>query len=484
MFCSSPSCSKSAETQRVRPEGCSAAFDLLFTNLNWLGEALLHFRRRTSAAYSTSTRQKSSRIRRRSGISDAGRGPVMVELLEVRQLLTDPLQDAVDGFDAELLAGMATMEAKIREVFQTKNDHIVGNFAYQIDSLFDDVFTVPAIEGSGAGFSSVIDADLHSKKNGARTAVTGVTATVLSLLGNMNRPAGYDWGIPMDPDIGGPRYFYWFSESMILSADALTGNHSAMIIQEWTNPSPDPGIVEDWYGVSGFYSRFGSDKGLGLNIERVKRNQDNSFVDSWTTQFSLDSLESADPDYEISRTYISAPVTFFQHLTVSGGSVQDVQMVSSYATTQLNMSMGYVKGVEEEYTGSVNYVLNDHLEISGLYRQTSVGELFQSGLVYRYNDENWVRAYFGVKDFADPEIEDRHVAGLEMSLLTDDTVSRYYNGTRSRVNSQNSNLIFRTSWPRGSKFFLQLRSELESEQNVLKDGLNVWNSIIGGELHY
>jgi hypothetical protein len=407
---------------------------------------------------------------------------VAVELLERRQLLTDPLHAAVDGFDAELLAGLATMEAKIRDIFQSKSEVIIGNFGSQIDSLFDKVFTVPAVEGSGADLDSQIDDDLHDKKDDVRTSATGIGSAVLSLLENMSRPAGYNWGISMDPDTGGPRYFYWQSDTMWLTADAQTGYHSAGITQTWVNSNPESGIVEDSYTMSGDYSLNYNGVSFGFTGERVKRNSDNSYADNWLAQFSL--VPNEEPSFEINRVFSNSTVTFTQHLTVNQGNVTGVQLATTYTTAQLNVALGYHKDAAEERTGSISYIVNDHLEFSAMYKQLDVGTLFQSGLVYRYDDDNWVRGYLGKKDFVDPEIEDLYVAGLEFSLLTDNTITHYYNGTRSQVNSQISNQISRTFLPRGSKTFLQLRFELDTELNGLRDLLNGWGGEVGIGLSY
>lgn len=87
-------------------------------------------------------------------------------------------------------------------------------------------------------------------------------------------------------------------------------------------------------------------------------------------------------------------------------------------------------------------------------------------------------ATLGKRDFTDPEIEDLCVAGFELSLLTDELIPRYYNGTRTQENSQISNQISRTFLPRGSKTFLQLRVELDSELDGLRTELNSWVDFI------
>lgn len=83
------------------------------------------------------------------------------------------------------------------------------------------------------------------------------------------------------------------------------------------------------------------------------------------------------------------------------------------------------------------------------------------------------------KEFNDPTIEDLLAAGMELSLKTNDPVAKYFSGTYSRRNSDITRVFGIFPLPRGAKGFLQLRSEMQTQQDGLRQELNDWKAILG-----
>ena len=397
----------------------------------------------------------------------------VTESLEVRQVLTDDysLESAVDGLDTAIDSGLAVMEAKIRSIFSDQATPVIQNLNTQIDENFDEIFLTPAAEGSGADIDPQIDQDLHGLKNDAHNAVANAADDLLTDLQPMTKLGGYDWGIPMDFTLEGP-YLFWMSDTMIVSVNTLTGDEAAMVHVFKTNPSSVPGMTGDTYEIDATYSRTGGVISKGFTGTRDQHNADGTYVNSWVAEFSQVGAQPA--TFDINRVFKSGPVGFSNHTTVQGGVVTGIQMASTYDTPVLKFNVGYHEDPDKVLTGGMQYTINDHLEITGSFKQTDVGRLFQSGTIYRFNDNNWVRSYVGGKEFNDPLATNLYVAGMELSLKTNDPVVKYYSGTYGRFNSSITRFFGIVPLPRGAKSFLQLQSELQMEQSGVRQFQNEW----------
>ncbi len=455
--------------------------DAVFAGGLWIPEPFV--RSRTTPLWSSVSLPSRSRKRTvekgmQSRLTAAIRENV-TESLEVRQVLTDgdPLDLAVDAMDAKIDSGLAMMEAKIRAIFSENATPVVQNFGSQIDKLFDEAFLTPAAEGSGADIDPQVDQDLHVKKNDAHDSVTNADDNLLVTLQPMTKLDGYDWGIPMDFNVEGP-YYFWMSDTMIVSVDSLTGDLAVMTQFSKTNPNPVPNVTTDTYEIITNFAITAGVETIGFTATRDQHNADGTYVNSWMAQFSQVGAQPA--SFDIDRVFKAGPVNFSNHTTVAGGAVIGVQMAASYDTPVLKFGVGYHDDAEKVATGSMVYTINEHLEISGGYKQTDVGKLFQSGLIYRYDDNNWLRSYVGAKEFNDPPIEDLLVAGMELSLKTNDPVTKYFSGTHSRRNADITRVFGIFPLPRGAKGFLQLRSEMQTEQDGLRNELNDWGAGVEG----
>ena len=320
--------------------------------------------------------------------------------------------------------------------------------------------------------------DLTSARNTAQAAIGNTEEEILNRLSSeankMKNNLLIDAGVPMDFNLEAPGWIYWYSDKVMFDYNPAGGAYTLQVHDTYSNPSPAGAYSSDEIEVTGILSR--SSNGVEtfeITTSREMHSSDNSKTNSWVLQFAQTGEE--DPTFVLDRNCSDGPSTFGAHLQVQNGQLTWAEMAATHNAGPLRVSVGYrLAAAVEVLDGSLTYSLPDKLEINAAYKKDfHVGQLAQGGLVYRFNDDNYLKSYFGLKNFDDPAAADLSVAGGELSFKIVDSEEKYLNG--SWGDSGIADFVIQLL-PRRVVGFFTLKTEMQAQQESLRNQLNMFGA--------
>lgn len=336
---------------------------------------------------------------RRSGFRRFGSGnwtTNSAEVLEARQLLTDPISQ---------LAADATTEAQT----------ILNNFDTRMRAIFTS-------SGTGSyGLDSTIVADIQTRTNVAKNLIQSIDDSLMSALTNTTFTGTFGPGMVFFA-APGPGYFYVMGSNGYFWADTVNNTRGAYA-NITLNPTPAAGIAADsfmatinWYdGLQDYVS---------LTANREYRSIDGTMNDSWDVNYTQSG--AAAPTLSGNRAFRSGAYSASGAISVVGTDVNYGYASLGYTTLSTSLSGSYMKMGSQEYlNGNVSSTFSD-FAVLGAFQKNPGGLAARGGLSYVRDSDNWAAGSFGYADPTDPTLPTQTFGGIEASLRSASFIPWYW----------------------------------------------------------